>query len=470
MIHVLQTHESEILCNAFRTQKHYRQEQSKQILIQSYRRHSGVKFCSRNPYIKTLTFTIRLMKSPFHFILGLPGHIRHADKLFDHFHRKLHHAFMVFGLAIIGMLRGASHIMTPASATRQRWGFMTSDFRDQSPSNANIMYALFGDGTPGSTAYTRLRNSSCIPTTITNLYATGFFWWTGTSNTIYILNPGTYTLTNPIVMNGDCSVLIGKGDVTIKPANSSIIIPINVSYKNQIIIDNIKIDGQNLSSRWIYITSGNNITLNNIDSYNNTFVWAYIRDHSKNISLHNSRLFNNNYGCMIVNANTVMNNSHFFNNVRAGAYIVGGGEASINDSQFYNNDQWIYADTAYLSINNSISLNNTNEWLYFYWITWTLNNTLSYNNGVWLYIDTSYADYYGTLKLLGNATDYMEYASTLNTFASPPISSWSAGQLNTWSMTMSYDRVTNPQNGSGQWLLSGTNRTGSLRGNSHYSI
>jgi len=64
------------------------------------------------------------------------------------------------------MLRGVSHILTPTSASRQWGGFITSDFRDQNPSQANIMYALFGDGTPGDTAYTRLRTGSCVPTNV----------------------------------------------------------------------------------------------------------------------------------------------------------------------------------------------------------------------------------------------------------------------------------------------------------------
>jgi hypothetical protein len=52
------------------------------------------------------------MKSPFH-------HIKHAPELFDHFHRNLHHAFAVFTLAMIGMLWGVSHILTPTSASWQ---------------------------------------------------------------------------------------------------------------------------------------------------------------------------------------------------------------------------------------------------------------------------------------------------------------------------------------------------------------
>jgi|GEM_PF-2271785 len=50
------------------------------------------------------------MKSPFH-------HIRNADKVFEHFHRKIHHAFAIFALAIIGMLRGASNILSHTSAS-----------------------------------------------------------------------------------------------------------------------------------------------------------------------------------------------------------------------------------------------------------------------------------------------------------------------------------------------------------------
>ncbi len=40
-----------------------------------------------------------------------------------------------------------------------------------------------------------------------------------------------------------------------------------------------------------------------------------------------------------------------------------------------------------------------------------------------------------------------------------PIASWSYGSIDTWSTTLWYDRFTNPQNGSGQWLLNGSTRT-----------
>ena len=100
-----------------------------------------------------------MMKSPFY-------HLQHPEELFEHFHNKVHHAFVVFGFAIIGMLRGASNIFMQTSASWQRGGFLNQDFWQQNPTNANIMYALFGNGLPGSTAYTRLWSTSCVPTNV----------------------------------------------------------------------------------------------------------------------------------------------------------------------------------------------------------------------------------------------------------------------------------------------------------------
>ena len=93
---------------------------------------------------------------------------------------------------------------------------MTNDFREQTPSTGNIMYAFFGDGTAGSTAYTRLWSSSCVPTSMVYL-PSNFSGGAGASNTIYILNSGNYTLTSAMGFSSkNCSAIIGKGDVTIK--------------------------------------------------------------------------------------------------------------------------------------------------------------------------------------------------------------------------------------------------------------
>jgi len=50
----------------------------------------------------------------------------------------------------------------------------------------------------------------------------------------------------PIALSGSCTAVIAKGNVIIKP--NANFLPISISGQNQIILDNIKIDGQNLSA------------------------------------------------------------------------------------------------------------------------------------------------------------------------------------------------------------------------------
>lgn len=386
--------------------------------------------------------------------------MKHPEWLFDHFHKKIHHAFVVFGLAIIGMLWGTSNILTHTVASWQWGGFLTPDFWDQNPSNANIMYAFFGDGTAGSTAYTKLWDSSCVPTNVLTL-PTNFAGGITSANTIYILNAGTYTLTSPIIMD-NCSVIVGKGNVYIKPNSNSIVAPIDISNKNRVIVDNIKIDGQNISPRWIYLDSWHNINLNTINVYNSSTMGIYWTNQSSNVSLNNSKLFNNLDGWYFDMSSININNSHFFNNNRW--LVVNNTTASINNSQFNNNANGITATTSPLLVNNSIFLNNT-VGLYGQSITGIFNTLSFYNNTLWLHLEYSlsldaswFVDYYGNLNLFNNTTNYLLSWVTLQPW-SAPLWSRSIGQMVTWFLTIDYDRFTNPQNGSGQRLLNGTNRT-----------
>ncbi len=391
------------------------------------------------------------MKSPLH-------HLKHPEWLFEYFHNKIHHAFVIFGLAIVGMLWGASNILTSTSASRQWWWFITSDFWGQNPSDANIMYALFGDWTPGSTAYTKLWNTSCVPTNVVTLSA--WAGWPFPWNTIYVINSGNYIITNPITIDGDCTAIIGRGDVYIKAANSTITPIISFSGKNNIIIDNIKVDGQNFSTNGIDIDSDTNVTLNTMDFYNND-LWIHWFNWSTNISLYNAKSFNNQNGWYLDASNMTINNSLFYNNNYG--LLVHNATVSSNNSQFFNNTYGIASDVSYLTINNSVFLDNM---LWFEWqtITWIFNNVSLYNNTTWLKLEYSwYIDYYGTLQLFNNTTDYILSSSLLHLWSTTPISSRSVGQIDTWSMSMSYDRVTNPQNNIGDFFLNGTNRTTTLR-------
>ncbi len=422
-----------------------------------------------------------MMKSPFH-------HIRHAQELFDHFHRNVHHAFVIFVLAMIGMLRWVSHILTPTSASRQRWGFITSDFRDQNPTNENITYALFGDGTPGSTAYTRLRDSSCIPTNV-QILPSNFSWWVGNTNTIYILNPWTYTITTSISSN-TCSALIGRGDVYLRPASGSVV-PVSIGHSN-VIIDNIKINGNNQTYTGMTVGHLQNVTINNIDIYQSLWQGLYTNSQMANVALHNSRIYNNT-NWILLQANLslgltsnpsyiTINNSHIYNNTNwIQAYNYKAENMSINNSQIYNNGYGIIfghyvsmpcvaLTTSYPttrdynnSINNSAIYNNgygiytyncyeLDDWsTTSYTYTYNLNNTYIYNNTYWIWAWVPHMPYYWTLKFFSNSNNTWGTAILTPWAWSPIRSDWI---LDDSSATIDYDYVTNPQNGSWLRLLS----------------
>ncbi len=335
------------------------------------------------------------------------------------------------------------------------------------------MYALFGDWTPGDTAYTRLWTTSCVPTSV--VYTGGSFaGWTLAANTIYVINSWTYTLTSPITMNGNCSAFIGRGDVYIKQNWNS---NITTSGVTNLVIDNIKFNGQNLSSTWVYINNSSNITFNNIKIYQYTWVtsswialWVYNNNDNK-IFINNSEFYDNDIGVKS-SLNITINNSKFYNNMLWLYSLIS--TNTINNSQFLNNSMGIRYVATNWSINNSIFYNNI-DWIFVAWSNILFNNNMLYNNWTWLTVESaivffstvySYTTWYGNLKIFGNTNDMViESGSSFELWTTAPgNTTWTQGQIDTWTTTMDYDRVTNPQNNSGQHLLSGTNRTGTLRG------
>ncbi len=417
------------------------------------------------------------MKLPFHYI-------RHAQKTFDHFHRNMHHAFVIIVWAIIGMLRWASHLFLPTHATRQRWGFITSDFRYQSPSQWNIKYALFGDGTPWSTAYTNIWNSSCIPTNPIQ-YISSLSWTTLSDNTIYVVNSGTYTLTSPLII-GNCSAIIWIGEVVIN-ANGY---PIEIQNGQNIIIDNIAFDGQNTVSQGIIVNTWTNITFNGIDVYHNTWYGIYTTN-TNNILFDNSNIYDNSSIGIAVSNNTTINNSKIYNNSE-GLVINQYSNNTINNSQIYNNTKWVrigyYTSTPMCpvntacvrcstidlknTINNTIIYNNDNgiyidkclsmgNQSYDFNRIYYLNDTKIYNNGTWIAEIANFGSgftmsYYWTLRVFGNDVFTWGVISHLTPGLLPsPVTTRSAWSLDATPTSMTYDRVTNPQNGSWQWMLNG---------------
>ena len=85
--------------------------------------------------------------------------------------------------ALIGLVLIASIALSISSvqANWTRGSFLNQEFRNQQPSTGNILYSLFGDGTPGATPYTRLwtvyqpRCKLCLPTFTEETFQTILF-------------------------------------------------------------------------------------------------------------------------------------------------------------------------------------------------------------------------------------------------------------------------------------------------------
>jgi len=244
---------------------------------------------------------------------------------------------------------------------------------------------------------------------------------------------------------------------------------LNILNANKVIIDNIKFNGQDSTQIWIHIENSNNITINTVDLYRNTSgtvsAGIYINT-SNTIYISNSKFYNNIRWLAIETSFSTINNSQFYNNSHW--LFTYEWNTHINNSQFYNNTAtscWAVCleSTSWSTIHNSIFYNNSGTSLFTEFSNFTIHNSKFYNNHTWLAIYYGTWIWYGKLEFFWNSYDMYTGWGSFSLWTTPPIASRTAGQIITWVATMGYDRVTNPQNKNGQWLLSGTNRT-ALRG------
>ena len=394
---------------------------------------------------------------------------------------RIHHILGIFGVIILGIV--ATFAMRSASVQASwMWGnFVSQDFRNQWPSNGNILYAFFGDGTPGSTPYTRLWTESCIPTTV-QVLPPSFAGQTLQANTLYLLNAGSYTLTSPLVLSG-CSALIGVGRPEIKSTNANYL---SIQAKSKIIIDNILFNGQSLVSSGILISGSQNIALHATDFFQHMGLGPIVTN-STRILLDSASFYTNTIGLSLfplTGQSIIINNTKMYNNKLW--LLVGGfaswlpnekGQVSINNSQFFNNGgAVVWANlpansgggmiiASSWSVINNTSIYNNLVGLRLYDAHAHINSAQTYNNSTWRELM-----YSGNLSLYGNNPFYTNTTALflINTWANIQATSaagiwWTMGSLDTGaSLTMNYDRVTNPQNLNDVSLLSGIDRT-SLR-------
>lgn len=169
-------------------------------------------------------------------------------------------------------------------------GFLTEEFWNNSPTDQEIVDALFST----DSAYTQHRNnysdSTCSvgSSNVVHLYDGGSIPSPFTTNTIYVLHSGSY-VTSDYTRMAECTAIIGEGDVNISTSTaltSNYAGTIRANCSSQVIVDNIKIDGQkghatkNAIGIMMFNNCANslyNYTINNTETYNNSSMGIYIR-------------------------------------------------------------------------------------------------------------------------------------------------------------------------------------------------
>lgn len=305
----------------------------------------------------------------------------------------------------------------------------------------NIIEYYFGSGSK-FTENRQANNCNTGDISIVYVYNYSGYWffpytslW---SNKIYILQEGTHIANNQIIFNGNCIALVWENPYqaeqkTILYSNTQLTNAIYAYQKNNIIIDNIQIDGTknglggnhtansnginrnqttsttvnnfSVSSFWAYgiYYNGNNYWLiNRIDTYKNHY-GLYLGS-STNNQIENIQVFNNTFGMRLNYANTnTYNNSKFFNNTSYWVHLWSSSYNVFNNSIFHNNNIWISAiEVWYNYLFNSIISQNTSRGIEINASSHiiTINTSIIWNQDKDIFRDTRAGifKYYGYLK------------------------------------------------------------------------
>jgi len=368
-------------------------------------------------------------------------------------------------------------------------GFITWYFWQNSPSDFDIITALYGDGrlrsnvNADTTAYTKTwyydeendfsYDRTCETWNMSVVYLT---WWTSkiplslSSNTIYVLNSWNYITTWTINMSG-CSAIIGSWTVTLQSDGQLDSMILN-SLHYYTIIDNININWEEYAggihaknNKWIYFSWEWDVTINNVKSYANVY-WIILSNTvialMNNIKTHN----NSYYGVYMIwecYSNT-FNNLQIYNNDSGWIYLNSSNLHSntINNSQIYNNGMFgiKLSSSKGNVINGSQIYNNGGDWIDFSASSSgniLIDSQIYNNSGYGLVINSSSAinnKYYWTLKLFANGISNL--AVTIGTdgyltWGDSSITLWTTWNISTtWSI--SWDYITNVINKDSYYL------------------
>ena len=139
--------------------------------------------------------------------------------------------------------------------------WINNSFREQNPSNWNVIAALFGNWYPWSSPYNRYWNDFCLPNKITYVHNMDQIQ-NMVRDTIYVIEDWFYYIESDIIP-ADCSAIIWKWTWEVILSGGWI----KLNNKTNVILDNLIIEWNN-----VQLNNTRYSTLNNIE-VKNTQMW-----------------------------------------------------------------------------------------------------------------------------------------------------------------------------------------------------
>lgn len=292
--------------------------------------------------------------------------------------------------------------------------------------DADIKFALFGDKNTASAytyAWADQHRCDIAKMQIMNIPDQKTFdefikkWFS--SDTIFLMAPGKYSITSIAQNSISCFALVGKwGDVYVKGWAKEIF---NLGGAHSFIFDNIRLEWSLKTSYGIALANDNYFTFHNIFLKEFSSVGLRI-DNSNSYMITHSESMNNN-GAGIVTRwwkNAIFDNIFAYNN-KVWMDIMWDYMTINNSVSSFNDIGMTFQSSNNIIVNNSIASNNLIQWMVFDGKSTQihLNNVGLWNNKI-AYSNTSSdpeINYFGTLNLVGNGQ--ISDQNTLN------IGSWS---------------------------------------------
>ena len=291
--------------------------------------------------------------------------------MLNHFKKKHRILMLVSALLIlisVWILHMDPHNDT--NAWRAPWMRINDSFWEWSPSDWNIIAALFWNGSIWSSPYNRYWTGFCLPNQVIYVDSGNYnaLLQNLSENTVYVFEPGRYRIHSTIIPK-NCSAIVWQWwwEIYFERDVFNDINIFNITNKKYVILDNINIDANYMTWKdWIYTNKMTNSTFNNIEIHNvNWNVKHWIRlVQSNNNRLNRIKAHDNSIWISIEDSLNFISNSEIYNN-NTWLQIDWSRSTNINNNQIYNNGLWIYIYSwKYNTINNNQIYNNT-KWIFF---------------------------------------------------------------------------------------------------------